>query len=73
MDNRRETEWQKALEQGLNREADHLSVAVQLRLQQARQQALLELNSQHLAKSKLAWLRGSLLGLMLNRVRSSRA
>jgi hypothetical protein len=58
MDNRRETEWQKALEQGLNREADHLSVAVQLRLQQARQQALLELNSQHLAKSKLAWLRG---------------
>ncbi|MFZ1342831.1 hypothetical protein [Thiothrix eikelboomii] len=61
MDNRREAEWQKALEQGLNREADELSLAIQARLQQARQQALLELNTQSLAKAKRNWL-ASLMG-----------
>lgn len=61
MDNRREAEWQKALEQGLNREADDLSLAIQARLQQARQQALLELNTQSLAKTKQGWL-ASLMG-----------
>lgn len=59
MDNRRDTEWQKALKQGLNREADHLSLDIQARLQQARQQAMLEMNTQRLAKPhQTTWLAG---------------
>lgn len=52
MENRRDAESLKALEQGLNREAEKLSPQIQARLQQARQQALLELNTQYLTKSQ---------------------
>ncbi|WP_298607034.1 DUF3619 family protein [uncultured Thiothrix sp.] len=59
MENRRDTESLKALEQGLNREAEHLSPQIQGRLQQARQKALLELNKARTVKSQTgfaAWL-----------------
>lgn len=62
MDNKRDLELQKALEQGLNRETDHLSPDIQLRLQQARQQALVELNTRPRANSQsgfVSWLSSS--------------
>lgn len=52
MENRRDAESLKALEQGLNREAENLSPQIQLRLQQARQKALIDLNAQSLIKSQ---------------------
>ena len=50
MDNKRDKELLNALEQGLNREADNLSPQLQTRLQQARQQAMTELNVRRLSK-----------------------
>lgn len=50
MDNKRDKERLNALEQGLNREADNLSPQLQTRLQQARQQAMAELNVRRLSK-----------------------
>ncbi|HPY42090.1 MAG TPA: DUF3619 family protein, partial [Thiolinea sp.] len=52
MDNKRDQELLKALNQGLNRATENLDPSIQLRLQQARQKALLELNTQGLAKSQ---------------------
>ncbi|MFZ1386260.1 MAG: hypothetical protein WBP46_00935 [Thiolinea sp.] len=57
MDNRRDTKgWLKSIEQGLNREADNLSPQVQTRLQQVRQRAMAEFNSQQLPKAQTGWL-----------------
>lgn len=56
MDNRRDTDgWLNSIEQGLNREADNLSPQVQTRLQQVRQQAMAEFNSQQLPKAHKGW------------------
>lgn len=56
MDNRREAEWHHALKQGLNHEADNLSPPIQVRLQQARQQALRELNTPRLEEVQPRWI-----------------
>ena len=52
MDNKRDKERLNALEQGLNREADNLSPQLQTRLQQARQQAMTDLNVRRLSKTQ---------------------
>ncbi|HMT94279.1 hypothetical protein [uncultured Thiothrix sp.] len=51
MDNKRDAESLKALTQGLNREAENLSLKIQGQLQQARQTALLDFNKQSGVKS----------------------
>ncbi len=55
MDNKRDAESLKALAQGLNREAENLSLKIQGQLQQARQTALLDFNKQSGVKSH-RWL-----------------
>jgi hypothetical protein len=52
MDNKRDAELLDALEQGLNRETECLSTDIQARLQQVRQQALLEFNTQAKTQSQ---------------------
>ena len=59
MDDKRDKERLNALEQGLNREADNLSPQLQTRLQQARQQAMAELNVRRLSTAQsgfFGWL-----------------
>lgn len=59
MENKRDAESLKTLEQGLNREAENLSPQIQGRLQQARQKALLDLSKRPVAQAKTgfaAWL-----------------